>query len=190
MKKIFSFVFALLICFCPVLLSACGKSTDCINMSKYFKNEATYQVYGSGSKDEIKDKLSTFTDDKFDNMTQYLKITFTGESAWLYKMTIKKVSFKIYSNQTEELQFIVRFSNLKNSSIHNGEFVASVNAKANKAVEFSVDINDYVESNSSVTTVSIEIDNSMFYNADDKNTGLKIDISSFKVFGEHNLSKI
>lgn len=190
MKKILSFIFALVICFCPVLFSACGKNTECINMSRYFKSEAKYQVYNSGSNDEIKDKLSTFTDDKFDNMTQYLKISFTGESAWLYKMTIKKVSFKIYSNKTEELQFIVRFSNLKNSSIHNGEFVVSVNAKANKAVEFSVEINDFVESNSAVTTVSIEIDNSMFYKADNENTGLKIDISSFKVFGEHNLSKI
>lgn len=191
MKKILTLAFALLMCFCPVLFSACGKSgEDSINMNRYFSSDVIYEVQG-GKGSEQKDKLSTFTDNKFDNATQYTYVKFTGESAWLYKMTIDKLTFKLYSNKTETLQFKISISNLSSYDLRDDDKkVVSVDAKANEVVDVSFRVNDYFKSNSTTTTIKIEIDGSQYYIADGENTGLKIDISEFKVFGTHNLSKV
>ena len=190
MKKIFTFIFAVLICVCPLLFTACGAQQKPLNAAVYFKEEVTYTIYNK--RDEVKDKLSTFTDNKFDNATQYTKITFEGKSDWLYKMTVDKICFEVYSNKTEDLQFIINFSNLRNSDKKNDEpkFVVSVSAVAGKTVSVSVPIKDYVESNQSPTKVSIELDGTMYYFADDEETGLKIDISNVRFFGTHDLSKV
>lgn len=192
MKKILTFAFALLMCFCPVLFSACGKSEEkSINMNRYFKSEVVYEVQG-GKGVEQKDKLSTFTDNKFDNATQYTYVKFTGESSWLYKMTLEKITFKLYSNKTETLQFKISISNLSSYDLRDDDKkVVSVDAKANEVVDVSFRVGDFFKSNSATTTIKIEIDGSQFYRADgDKDTGLKIDISGFKVFGSHDLSKV
>ena len=190
MKKIFTFICAVLICICPLLFTACGKNEQPIDASRYFESKVIYNVYDKTG--DIEDKLSTFTDNKFDNLTQYTKVKFTGISDWLYKMTISKITFDLYSNQTEELQFIVRFSNLKNHDTKDGnpKFVVTVPAVKGKAVSVSVQIGDYVESYSETTTVSIEIDGTMYYFANGENTGLKIDISNVRFYGKHDLSKI
>ena len=185
MKKIFTFICAVLICICPLLFTACGSNDTSLNTSRYFESKVIYNIYDKTG--DVEDKLSTFTDNKFDNLTQYTKVKFTGISDWLYKMTISKISFDIYSNQTEELQFIVRFSNLKNRDTKDGDpkFVVTVPAVKGKAVTVSVPIGDYVESYSETTTVSIEIDGTMYYFANGENTGLQIDISNLKFYGSH-----
>lgn len=190
MKKIFTFICAILVCICPLLFTACGSNEKPLDASKYFESKVVYNVYDKTG--DIEDKLSTFTDGKFDNQTQYTKIKFTGVSDWLYKMTIDKITFDVYSNKTEELQFVVRFSNLKNRDTKDGnpKFVVSVPAVASKKVTVSVSISDYIESYSETTTVSIEIDDANLYFADGENTGLKIDISNLKFYGSHNLSKV
>ena len=96
MKKIFTFFCAVLICICPLLFTACVKNEQPIDASRYFESKVIYNVYDKTG--DIEDKLSTFTDNKFDNLTQYTKVKFTGISDWLYKMTINKISFDIYSN--------------------------------------------------------------------------------------------
>ena len=185
MKKIFTFICAVLICICPLLFTACGSNDTSLNTSRYFESKVIYNIYDKTG--DVEDKLSTFTDNKFDNLTQYTKVKFTGISDWLYKMSISKISFDIYSNQTEELQFIVRFSNLKNRDTKDGDpkFVVTVPAVKGKAVTVSVPIGDYVESYSETTTVSIEIDGTMYYFANGENTGLQIDISNLKFYGSH-----
>lgn len=191
MKKIFTFICAVLICICPLLFTACGSNDTSLNASRYFESKVIYNVYDKTG--DIEDKLSTFTDNKFDNLTQYSKIKFTCVSDWLYKMTISKITFDLYSNQTEELQFVIRFSNLKNGDTKDGDpkFVVTVPAVKGKAVSVSVPIGDYVESYSETTTVSIEIDNAdMFFKANGENTGLKFDISNVRFYGKHDLSKI
>lgn len=191
MKKIFTFICAILVCICPLLFTACGKTEKPIDASIYFKEDAVYTIYSRGS-EEIKDKLSTFTDDKFDNATQYMKITFEGNSGWLYKMTVDKICFDVYSNKDEELQFTINFSNLRNSDKKDGldKFVVTVKAQKGKVVSVKVPINDYVESNQNPTKVSISLSDSSNYIADGEETGLKIDISNVKFYGKHDLSKI
>lgn len=189
MKKIFTFICAVLICICPLLFTACGKNEQPIDASVYFKEDVSYTIYSKGS-EEIKDKLSTFTDNKFDNATQYMSITFEGKSDWLYKMTIDKICFDVYSNQNEELEFRINFSNLRNTDKKDREqdkFVVMVSAIKGKTVSVTVPIKDYIESNQSPTKVSIFLQDSSNYI---NNSGLKIDISNVRFYGKHDLSKI
>ena len=192
MKKIFTFIFAVLICICPLLFTACGKNEQPIDASVYFKEDVSYTIYSKGS-EQIKDKLSTFTDNKFDNATQYMSITFEGKSDWLYKMTIDKICFDVYSNQNEELEFRINFSNLRNTDKKDGEdkFVVTVSAIKGKTVSVTVPIKDYIESNQNPTKVSISLqDSSNYVNEKNENSGLKIDISNVRFYGKHDLSKI
>lgn len=188
MKKIISFICALLLCVSPLLLVSCKKPEKEIDPSFYLEEKAYYTVYNKSG--NIDDKYSSFTDDKFDNMTQYLSVGFTGNSANLYKMTLKTITFEVFANQDTELQFDIRISNLRNSDIDgNGKakFTAHVDAKNGKAVKVTVPIGDYFESNSSTISIVIELDSSMYYYADGEETNLKIDISNFKMFGSHNI---
>lgn len=195
MKKFLTFAFALIICFCPFLFTACNSNSTLLDLNVYLKSETgktpevTYKVY-NGSSDGVTEKLSTFTDNKFDNLAQYTEIAFKGAPEWLYKMTIEKITFDVYANASESIQLNVSFSSLKNTSRHNGQFTVIVETQKNKAVPVTVKIDDYVETNSSAVNINIAIDNYMIYFADGENTGLKIDISNFKMYGIHDLAKI
>lgn len=189
MRKILSFLLALSVCFCPLLFTACAKSQQPLNLNTYMKTDAKYKVYG-GSSEGVTDKLSSFSDNKFDNLAQYTEIDLEGNANWLYKMTISKITFEVYANQTDEIQFKLTFDNLKNTSRHNGEFTNLVKVEKGKTTKVVFDIDDYVESMSSTTRIKILVDNYSVFFADNKNTGLKIDISNFKIYGTHDLSKI
>ena len=122
-----------------------------------------------------------------------MSITFEGKSDWLYKMTIDKICFDVYSNQNEELEFRINFSNLRNTDKKDGEdkFVVTVSAVKGKTVSVTVPIKDYIESNQNPTKVSISLqDSSNYVNEKNENSGLKIDISNVRFYGKHDLSKI
>lgn len=188
MKKIFSFICALLLCVSPLLFVACKKSEKPLDPSFYLEEKAYYTVYGKSG--NIDDKYTSFTDNKFDNMTQYMSVGFTGNSANLYKMTLKSISFEVCVNQATELQFNIRISNLRNSDTDaNGDpkFIMQVAFVEAGKTNITIPIEDYFESNSSTISIVIELDSSMYYYADGAETGLKIDISNFKMYGSHDL---
>jgi len=193
MKKIFSFICALLLCVSPLLFVACKKTEKPIDPSFYLEEKAYYTVYGRSG--NIDDKYSTFTDNKFDNMTQYTTIGFTGNSANLYKMTLKSISFDICANQSAELQFYIRISNLRNGDTDekgSPKFVITVSVSSDGVTTVTVPIGDYFESLSSTISIVIGLDDETCYFSDETgngkvDTGLKIDISNFKMYGSHDL---
>ena len=190
MKKILCFIFALFALSPALLFAGCAGKDSGIDMNVYFNKKVNYTLYSQSGTTE--DSLSQFTDNKFNNKARYMSITLTGNSAWLYKMTVEKIEFKVFSTLTEELQFNIHISNLKGGDKdvnRDPKFQKMVSAKAGKAVTVSVPINDYFESNSQSITIVIELDGTQYYFADGKETDLKIDISSIKVFGSHDLSK-
>lgn len=166
MKKFMTFLLALF-CLAPALLFvACDKNAKPIDASTYFSQAVTYTVYGKSG--QFEEKLSDLTDSKFDNQTKYQTLTITGNTAWLYKMTVKKVEFEIRTNEDVELQFILHISNLRNTdkdADQNPKFIAVVNAKKGKAVKFAFEINDYFESVSATSTFILELDGSQYYYA-------------------------
>ncbi|MBQ7467187.1 MAG: hypothetical protein IJS74_03880 [Clostridia bacterium] len=189
MKRFLSFVLVLF-AFLPVMLfSACGENKTGINMSRYFSQSVSYTLYGAnGTQTE---NLSHFTGSKADKPNKYLSVTFTGENAWIYKMTVEKIEFDVFSNIDTELQFIVRVSNLKNGDLNGYQepkFTVPVdNIKAGKTAHVEINVNDYFASNSATTSIVIELDGAQHYFANGEETGLQIDIINFSVKGEHKL---
>lgn len=190
MKKLLISIFAIILCFPCFALVGCDKSSEPVNMSTYFKNEVKYRVYPSSSNTEQTTTLNEFTHKKHDKLNQYMYVTLSGNSDWLYKMTIDKIVFNVYSNKTENVEFVVTITNLENgdTSSTGGPSVftykADVKLLKNINTQITIPVNDIVKSNSSTTTIKIAVSNDYFY-IDKANTGLKFDINNISVFGAH-----
>ena len=188
MKRFLTFVLAVFALFPTVFLAGCGEKNVGINMSRYFKPTVSYTIYGSSG--TMTAELDHFIGNKPDAENQYLSITFTGDNSWIYKMTVEKIEFDVYSNIDDEVQLIVRVSNLRGGDLdgyQEPKFVRGVDVKAGKTSHVTVDVNDYFESYTVNTSVVIEVDGAQHYFANGENTGLKIDIINFVVFGHHEL---
>lgn len=189
MKK---FILALLICVLCVptfLLYGCKDSpNNGLDLSIYFEDKVTYQVYNKSSKVEC--KLNDFKHNNHEDQVQYTNITFTGKPSWLYKMTLEKITFDIYSNvDLEAFQFKIIVSNLAQgdtdlTTSNTLTEEVSVDLKKNKTSHISLDVNDIFTSISASTTIKISVDSS-YYKGDYKDLGFKFDVLNFRVFGEH-----
>lgn len=188
MKRFLVLILAVFAIIPTIFLSACGEKEKSINMSRYFSSSVSYTLYGSTGTQS--GELKHFISGKADKQNKYLAITFTGNNAWIYKLNVEKISFDVFSNIDSELQFNVRVSNLRNGDedeYREPKFKTAINAKAGKITHISIDVNDYFESNSATTTIVIELDGAQHYYADGQETGLKIDVINFIVFGEHKI---
>ena len=187
MKRFLTLLFAVLAIFPAIFFTACGKKDAGINMSRYFTSTVSYTLYGSsGTKTTT---LDHFIGSKADKQNKYLSVTFTGDNAWIYKMMVEKIDFDVYSNIDAELQFNIRVTNLRNGDTDaylEPKFRESIEVGAGKTAHISIPVNDYFESNSAVTTIVIELDGAQHYYANGQETGLKIDIINFKVYGNHD----
>ncbi len=187
------FLLAIFVIFPTLLLSACGQKEKSINMSRYFSSAVSYTLYGSSGTQTT--ELKHFINGKADKQNKYLAITFTGNNAWIYKLTVEKISFDVYSNIDTELQFNIRISNLRNGDedeYRDPKFRTAIDVKAGKTTNVTIDVNDYFESNTASTTIVIELDGAQHYVANTngdglQDTGLQIDIINFAVFGQHNI---
>ncbi len=189
MKK---FILALLICILclpTALLYGCNNTTNSgIDLSVYFENDVKYKVYDKTGTTTA--TLKDFTHNNHNDQVQYTNITFTGKPAWLYKMTLEKVTFDVYGNvDVDDLQITITITNLVkgDNSITTSNTLTKeipVNVTKNKAVKVSLDVNDVFNSISASTTIKIDIDPS-YYKGDNKDLGFKLDIMNFKVYGEH-----
>ncbi len=188
MKKFLLGLFAFVLCIPATLLVGCDQ-TNAITLSRYFEDTVNYQVYGRTGVNEA--TLSDFTHSNHDDQAQYLSITFTGIPAWLYKMTIHTITFEVYANQTEEMEMIVKVSNLKNGDqtatggSSTFSYTVSIPMVKGKAVKVTVPVEDYFVSNTASTTIKLEVTDSSYFYAESENTGLKFDILNFAVYGEH-----
>lgn len=188
MKKFLLGLFALLLCIPATLFVGCDNAKS-ITLSRYFENKVNYQVYGRTGVNEA--TLEDFSHSSHDDQAQYMSITFTGIPAWLYKMTIHTITFEVYSNQTEEMEMIVKVSNLKNGdqSATGGtstfSYTVSIPMVKGKAVKVSIPVEDYFVSNTASTTIKLEVTDSSYFYAEGENTGLKYDVLNFAVYGEH-----
>ena len=189
MKK---FILALLICILclpTALLYGCNNTTNSgIDLSVYFENDVKYKVYDKTGTTTA--TLKDFTHNNHNDQVQYTNITFTGKPAWLYKMTLEKVTFDVYGSvDVDDLQITITITNLVkgDTSITTSNTLTKeipVNVTKNKSVKVSLDVNDVFNSISASTTIKIDIDPS-YYKGDNKDLGFKLDVMNFKVYGEH-----
>ena len=152
-----------------------------INMTRYFADKVTYKVQGDKPTETT---LSEFIHNNHSSQKQYLSVEFTGVEEWLYKMNIEKVCFEIYANRDMEVQFVLMFSNLSKGDLDSkgdAKFKTIVNAKQNKPVTVTLEINDFVKA-VTTTKISLEIDGSQHFT--DANEGFKYDIMNFRVYGK------
>lgn len=191
MKKLLIFLLSILCCFPCVALAGCkNDNQSAITMSRYFKNEVKYRIYPSSENSEQKGTLEEFTHSDYSKPNQYMYVTLTG-TEWLYRMNIDYISFDVYSNQNDYVEFVVTMTNLENSdnSSTGGtsyfEYKAGVDLKEKSSVNVKIPVNDIVETlSSTTTTLKIAVANTHFY-IDGANTGLNFDIYNISVYGEH-----
>lgn len=187
MKKILLSILAIIFCIPAFILAGCGNKPNYIDMDTYFNSEVKYYVHSQG---EGKTTLNKLTSSSHSDMNKYTSISIEGKNDWLYLMTIETVSFEIYSNISDEIEFTVRITNLKNGdqSSTGGasafEKTVSPNLKKNKATKVTINVNDYVESRSTVTKIEIRVDGS-YFSGDNQELGFKFDIQNLKVAGRH-----
>jgi len=189
MKKfILSIALCLLLLPTTLLIGCNGSNNNGINLPVYFEDKVTYLVYNQGSK--VDAKLNDFTHNKTDNQVQYSSITFTGKPEWLYRMTIKKVTFDIYSNSNvEDFEFTITITNLEGAETtlvtsNTLTKTIAVPLEKNKSKSITLDVNDIVNSSTASTTIKLTFDSS-FYKGDNSSLNFKLDVKNFKVFGEH-----
>lgn len=187
MKKLLLSIFAIILCIPSLILVGCGEKPNYISMSTYFSSEVKFTVYNQG---ESKTTLNKLTSSNNNDLNKYTSITVKGNNDWLYLMTIESVSFEIYSNISDEVEFTVRITNLKNGNQSNVggssvfEKTVSPNLKKNKATKVTISVNDIVNSRSTETKIEIKVDGSYFY-GDNQELGFKYSIQNLKVAGQH-----
>jgi len=189
MKKILlTLMICLLLIPTTILVGCKDNKNNGIDLSTYFENKVTYQVSGKTAKNEA--TLKDYSHNKHNDQVQYTNITFTGKPAWLYKMTLEKITFDIFSNENmEDFQIKITISNLKqgDSSLTTTNTLKKeipVKAVKNKAVKVELKVNDIFNSMTASTTIKIEVDSS-YYTGDNKDLNFKFDLMNFRVYGEH-----
>ena len=188
MRRFFTIILAVFAIFPILLLSACGENNKKpVNMTRYFNSDVNYTVYGeSGTKTS---KLAHFIGSNPDQQNAYISVEFVGNNAWIYKLNVEKIEFDVFSNIDAEIQLNIHVSNLRNGDLdayQDPKFKASFDCRAGKTQHVSIDVNDYFESNIAATKIVIEVDGAQHYFAENQETGLKIDIINFKVYGNHD----
>ena len=159
-----------------------------IDLAFYFENKVTYQVYNDNTK--VESTINDFFHNKYDNKVQYSNITFTGKPSNLYKMTLEKITFDIYSNvNLDAFQFKIIVSNLAQgdtdlTTSNTLTEEVSVDLKKNKTSHVSLAVNDIFTSISASTTIKLSFDAS-YFKGDYEDLGFKFDVLNFRVFGEH-----
>lgn len=189
MKKL---LLSLIICllFIPATMFVGCKNTqnNGISLPVYFEDKVTYQVYNKSSK--VESKLNEFSHNKTDNQVQYTNITFTGIPAWLYKMTLEKITFDLFSTaDIEDFEFTITVTNLEGAetSLTTSNTLTKTIAIAlekNESKKITLNVNDVVKSSTASTTIKLTFDSS-YYKGDNANLNFKLDVKNFKVFGEH-----
>jgi len=163
-----------------------------IDLSTYFEDKVTYKVYNSTS---VNSTLANFSHNKHDNLVQYTEIAFTGKQAWLYKMTLEKVSFDFYSNaDIEDFELKITITNLTGAetSLTQSNTLSKtipMSLTKNKNHHINLDVNDVFNSATASTSIKISVD-SAYYKGDYAKLNFKFDISNFKVFGKHEQKNI
>ena len=185
MKKIILSLLLSILCLPTMLLYGCKETkTHQLDLSVYFENKVTYTVNNSSSK--IDAKLNDFAHSKTDNQVQYTNITFTGNPAWLYKMTLEK----IYSNaNVDDFEFTIVVTNLSGAetTLTTSNTLTKdipVKLEKNKTQTVTILINDIVDSATASTTIKLNFD-SAYYKGDNASLDFKLDVLNFKVYGEH-----
>ncbi len=194
MKKITKLILALVFVIClPVLcLAGCNKKSTAINMLRYFETSVSYQLY---SNETGTTNISTFLDSKADAPNKYTRITFTALREWIYKMTLEKITFDIYSNiDLDDFELTMEITNLKKGDTQSSSSTFTktipIHLVKGKAVPVRVDINDYVESYTATTTIKLLVKDRTCFESDTTGdgitpTGLMFDIINFQLYGVH-----
>lgn len=185
MKKFLLTILAFVLCLPTFTFVGCG-TNNYIDVPTYFK-EVRYSAYNSS---EQKTTVNEFTHNNHDNAKKFTNITFYGNNEWLYKMTLETVSFDIYSNINEEVEFTLRVTNLKNGNQANNGMTSvyqktlSPILKKNQKTTIKFSINDIINSMATETKIEIIVDAS-YFTGDNQELDFKFDILNFKISGEH-----
>jgi len=174
--------------FPSLFFAACGpKNSGGIDIPAYFE-KVTYRVKGSSSADGTPAEFKDFTHNLHDNQVKYTQVSFTGKKSWLYKMTLEKISFEVYSNITEEVEIDLTVTQLKDGNPTTGSTTftdtISVPMVANKPVKVTFYVNKLFNSSSTNPKITLDIESS-YYEGDNEELNLKFDIMNFKIFAKH-----
>ena len=110
MKRLKSFIIALLLISTSILFSACSNaSLPAIDMNVYFKNVISSTIYKNNTSSSKSLTLDTLTKSKPDSlkMDKYLDFTLTSIGSWTYKMFVEKIEFFVISNETADSEFTI-----------------------------------------------------------------------------------
>lgn len=187
MKKKLLSLLALILCLPAMFLVGCKEQPDnSINMNRYFQSKVKYELYNQGSS-KVETELKEFTHSLNDNQRQYSEIAFNYEGSWIYKMYVEKVSFDIYANAEQEVQFVLRMDNLSNSDIDSKsepKFKVLAETKTNEVITVTFVINDYINKETS-STMRIITDGAQYFQGENEN--FVFDISNLRIYGEHRI---
>ena len=189
-------ILALVLCLPTTLLCGCSKKSKIkeVDASVYLDSKVTAVTFDNTKKElELKDIISPTLDPL--NVDSFVEITVKGNNSWIYKMFIDKITFKVYTNESTEVEMLikVKISNLADeSNIEKPEDVeflpVSFVPEKEKSILCTVDIDKVVAVAAKDCIITFDIYNSTTGTVADNNgqpTSFRWTIYDLSIYGEH-----
>lgn len=188
---------ALVICVPLIMLCGCSKKSKIneVDASVYLEPTATALTYNNTkSKDlELKDLIATEVNPL--NVDSFVEIKVKGNNTWIYKMFIDKITFKVYTNNTTDVEMTIKvtITNLaEESDIQNPKDVefppVSFIPEKEGSMLCTVDIDKVVAVAAKDCIITFDIYNSTTGTVADNNgapTDFRWTIYDLSIYGEH-----
>ena len=194
MKKSILKLFTLLLCL-PLALCGCSKvksKLDTIDLSVYYNNTVSCDVYGKTN--SIAVGLNELTSKKPNKSiaSAYTQFELRANSAWVYKLYIDYIYFKVYTNlDSSEMIVNVSITNLANEydfENTNNDFTAECSLIPAEDDSFICEVKvQKVIATATGSTITFDILNSpeVFHNSRGEEIGFKWLIYDLKFYAEH-----
>ena len=196
MKKSILKLLTLMLCI-PLALCGCSKvkvksKLDTIYLPVYYNNKVACSVYGKSDKVSVSiDDLTSKKPNK-DILTAYTEFSLKANAAWVYKLYIDYIYFKVYTNKaSSEMVINVSITNLaKENDFENAndDFVAECSFIPTKDGEFICEVKvQKVIATATGSTITFDILNSpeVFFNEKGEDIEFKWVIYDLKFYAEH-----
>lgn len=194
MKKSILKIFTLLICL-PLALCGCSKvksKLDTIELPVYYNNTVACSVYGKSDKTSITVQDLTSKKPKTLIAAAYTEFELRANAAWVYKLYIDYIYFKVYTNIPSSAMTInVAITNLANEydfENANDDFTAECSLIPEKDGSFICEVKvQKVIATATGSTITFDILNSpeVFHDVYGKENGFKWIIYDLKFYAEH-----
>lgn len=194
MKKSILKLFTLLLCL-PLALCGCSKvksKLETIHLPVYYNTKVSCDLYGKSTSIGIDLDDLTSKKPKYGLIAAYTKFELRANAAWVYKLYIDYIYFKVYTNMaSSELIVNVNITNLASESDlskPNDDFTAecSLIPQADESFICEVKVQKVIAT-ATGSTITFDILNSpeVFYDDFGKEIGFKWIIHDLKFYAEH-----